>query len=94
MVLALYKQNHIEAWQASGLSQRDYCRQHGLNAKTFANWLRIYRNSRMNAKVKVPMLIPVTIKPEVSSTATESPRDCRRLFSLSQATSADPSSWQ
>ncbi|PTQ89677.1 hypothetical protein C8R30_1011, partial [Nitrosomonas nitrosa] len=25
MVLALYKQNHIEAWQASGLSQRDYC---------------------------------------------------------------------
>ncbi|CAE6508515.1 conserved hypothetical protein [Nitrosomonas nitrosa] len=68
MVLALYKQNHIEAWQASGLSQRDYCRQHGLNAKTFGNWLRIYRNSRMDAKVKVPMLIPVTIKPEVSST--------------------------
>lgn len=67
MVLALYKQNHIEAWQASGLSQRDYCRQHGLNAKTFANWLRIYRNSRMDAKIPI-QLIPVTIKPEVSST--------------------------
>ncbi len=47
MVLALHKQNHIEAWQVSGLLQRDYCHQHGLNAKTFANWLRIYRNSRM-----------------------------------------------
>jgi hypothetical protein len=66
MVLALHKQNHIEAWQVSGLSQRDYCRQHGLNAKTFGNWLRIHRNRRMNAEV--PALIPVTIKPAVSST--------------------------
>lgn len=66
MELAMHKQNHIEAWQASGLSQRDYCRQHGLNAKTFGNWLRIYSNSWMNAKA--PMLTPVTIKPEVSST--------------------------
>jgi len=67
MTLTLLKQNHIEAWQVSGLSQRAYCRQHGLNAKTFGNWLRIYRNSRrMNAEV--PTLIPVTIKPTVSST--------------------------
>ena len=66
MVLTLHKQNHIEAWQVSGLSQRDYCRQHRLNAKTFGNWLRIYRNRRM--KAEIPTLIPVEIKPTASST--------------------------
>lgn len=66
MTLTLHKQNHIEAWQASGLTQRAYCRQHSLNAKTFGNWLRIYRNRRMNAEA--PTLIPVTIEPMVSST--------------------------
>ena len=67
MVLALHKQNHIEAWQVSGLSQRAYCRQHGLNAKTFGNWLRIHRNRRMNAEAPT-LLIPVTIEPTVPST--------------------------
>ena len=27
---------HIEAWQTSGVSQAAYCREHGLNTKTFA----------------------------------------------------------
>jgi hypothetical protein len=67
MALALHKHNHIEAWQVSGLSQRVYCQQHGLNAKTFATWLRIYRAERMN--VKAPTLIPIEIiKPAVSAT--------------------------
>ena len=66
MALTLHKQNHIEAWQVSGLSQRAYCRQHGLHAKTFGNWLRIYRNRRMNAAI--PSLIPVTINPTVPFT--------------------------
>ncbi|WP_428839040.1 IS66 family insertion sequence element accessory protein TnpA, partial [Methylovulum psychrotolerans] len=34
---------HIEAWQASGLPQADYCRQQQLNAKTFAARLCEYR---------------------------------------------------
>jgi len=33
---------HIEAWQASGLPQADYCRQR-LNPKTFAARLCEYR---------------------------------------------------
>ena len=30
---------HIEAWQTSGMSQAAYCREHGLNTKTFGNWV-------------------------------------------------------
>ena len=27
---------HIERWQGSGLSQTEYCGQHGINVRTFA----------------------------------------------------------
>ncbi|WP_443191935.1 IS66 family insertion sequence element accessory protein TnpA [Methylomonas rivi] len=27
---------HIERWQGSGLSQTEYCGQHGINIRTFA----------------------------------------------------------
>jgi hypothetical protein len=33
-------QRHVEAWRESGLSQADYCRQQGLNPKTFSAWAR------------------------------------------------------
>lgn len=52
---------HIEAWQTSGMSQAAYCREHGLNAKTFGNWLRIYRNG--HEVVRSPAVVLVTIKP-------------------------------
>jgi hypothetical protein len=31
---------HIEAWQRSGVSQADYCRQHRFDEKTFTRWLK------------------------------------------------------
>ena len=31
---------HVEAWRESGLNQADYCRQQGLNPKTFSAWAR------------------------------------------------------
>ncbi|MCP5276146.1 MAG: hypothetical protein H6936_15135 [Burkholderiales bacterium] len=54
---------HIKAWQAGGLSQAAYCRDHGLNSKTFGNWLRGYRDvGKCNQRTS---LIPVTIKTTV-----------------------------
>ncbi|MCP5245593.1 MAG: IS66 family insertion sequence element accessory protein TnpB [Burkholderiales bacterium] len=54
---------HIKAWQASGLSQVAYCRDHGLNSKTFGNWLRTFRDvQKHNQRTS---LIPVTIKTTV-----------------------------
>ena len=31
-------ENHLRAWQASGLSQAGYCREHGLSDKSFVYW--------------------------------------------------------
>jgi hypothetical protein len=31
---------HVEAWRESGLNQANYCRQQGLNPKTFSTWAR------------------------------------------------------
>lgn len=33
-------ESHISGWRGSGLSQTDYCSQHGLVVKTFRNWVR------------------------------------------------------
>ena len=50
---------HIEAWQTSGMSQAAYCREHGLNTKTFGNWVRKHRADHV---IGLPALVPVTIK--------------------------------
>ena len=51
---------HIEAWQTSGMSQAAYCREHGLNTKTFGNWVRKHRAGQV---IRSPALVPLTIKP-------------------------------
>ncbi|GJL76107.1 IS66 family insertion sequence element accessory protein TnpB [Nitrosomonas sp.] len=68
MALSTQQQKHIESWQASGLSQVAYCRQHKLNSKTFSNWLRFYRSQQVASTV--PTLIPVEIKSKVSSSGS------------------------
>jgi hypothetical protein len=68
MVLSTDQQEHLEAWQASGLSQVAYCRQHKLNSKTFSNWLRIYRSEQVASVA--PTLIPVEIKSQALSSGT------------------------
>ena len=58
---------HIEAWQTSGLSQTAYCRVHGLNTKTFGDWVRKHRASQV---IRSPALVPVTVKPMPAPTST------------------------
>lgn len=71
MALPTDAQKHIEAWQSSGLSQVAYCRQHKLNSKTFANWLRVYRSQPVAAVAAVAStLIPVEIKLDPSSSGS------------------------
>jgi transposase-like protein len=47
---------HIEAWQTSGMSQAAYCREHGLNTKTFSNWVRKHRADHV-------LELPSTVSP-------------------------------
>lgn len=51
---------HIEAWQSSGMTQADYCRQHQLNVRTFGARLSDYRKCPQSDSVA---LIPVQVGP-------------------------------
>lgn len=56
---------HIEAWQSSGMTQVDYCRQYQLNARTFGARLSDYRKlSKSNSAALIPV--------QVETAATES----------------------
>ena len=60
MALSALWKKHIEAWQASGLSQAEYCRRHGLNANTFSGRLHHCRSQGLPPQ---PELIPVQVQP-------------------------------
>jgi len=60
MALSTHWKQHIEAWQASGLSQAAYCRRHGLSPATFSARLREHRALPEPA---APALIPVRVGP-------------------------------
>ena len=55
------RQQHVEAWRQSGLSQSAYCHLHGLNQKTFSRWVR--RQAPAGAMAP-PALMPVEVKRE------------------------------
>ncbi len=42
---------HVDAWRLSGLSQKEYCRRHGLRDKAFGH----YKICRLGADKKVPV---------------------------------------
>jgi transposase-like protein len=54
----------MAAWQASGLSVRQYCRRHGLAEPSFYHWRRElqHRGARPTASAP-PAFVPVTVVP-------------------------------
>jgi len=51
-------QNHVAAWEQSGIRQSEYCSRQGLNIKVFGYWKRkLYR------KPAGMTFVPVAIKP-------------------------------
>ncbi len=67
MSLSEARRIHIEAWQTSGMSPAACCREHGLNTKTFGNWVRKHRAGQV---IRSPALVLVTIKPVPMSANT------------------------
>jgi hypothetical protein len=66
-------ENHLRAWQESGLSQAGYCRKHGLSHRSFVYW----KKRLFSARVEVS-LVEV---PRVQVAAIESPsRPLRLMF--------------
>ena len=60
------RQQHVEAWERSGLSRSAYCRLHGLNKTTFSRWVRRQASAVV---MPAPGLIPVEVKREVAADA-------------------------
>lgn len=42
--------NHVEAWKTSGLKQREYARQNGINPNTFVYWIHRERELAQNPR--------------------------------------------
>jgi hypothetical protein len=51
------RQHHVRAWRVSGLSRIDYCRQRGLNLRTFNQWVARQRH-QFRRKVRSDQLQP------------------------------------
>lgn len=58
-------QQHVEAWRDSSLSQAAYCRQHGLNNKSFSLWTRKHPSI---SRVATVGFVPVTLEATVTET--------------------------
>jgi hypothetical protein len=71
MKINAHWRRHVEAWRESGLSQADYCRQQGLNHKTFSVWTRrVQGDLSLNKDVPVEF-ISVQVAPLVPVATTE-----------------------
>jgi len=64
-------QRHVEAWRESGLSQADYCQQHGLNRKTFSLWTRRDQGAPSMNRGTSLELISVQVSPSVPVATAE-----------------------
>ena len=62
---------HVEAWRESGLSQADYCHQHGLNRKTFSLWTRRDQADPSMDRDTSLELISVQVSPSVPVATAE-----------------------
>lgn len=56
---------HVETWQASGLTQAAYCQQQGLNPHTFNGWRRRFTATPTTS----PGVIPIRVSPTAPAPA-------------------------
>ena len=66
--------DHVAGWRRSGLTARDYCRQHGLNRGTLGYWASRLRRGEAPA----PTFLPV----EVAATAEDPTGDAGIVLEL------------
>jgi hypothetical protein len=75
---AQFWQDHITAWQGSGLSQVAYCKQHGIKFHNFAYWrnrlspakapsAKLMKLGAMPVSSRVMMNLPLGVRLELSA---------------------------
>jgi len=60
---------HVSTWQASGMTQAAYCREHKLNATTFNGW--ITRGRKVSPTTRLTT-VPIVIQPSKPISAVPS----------------------
>ena len=63
-----FRKQHIKDWQASDLSQVEYCRQHHLIAHRFTYWKRKFTSGP--AQSFIELKLPPVLSPTSSSAST------------------------
>lgn len=90
--LEAYWRGHVEAWRASGLTQRDYCAQHGLKCHSLSYWQLRQMPRKGIPEGEALTLVPATILPEAQASMPYlslcSPRGWRLEFA-----SLPPTGW-
>lgn len=71
MKINAHWRRHVEVWRESGLSQAEYCRQQGLNHKTFSVWTRRVQVDLSLDKNAPLDLLPVQLEPSPSVASTQ-----------------------
>ena len=61
--------HHINTWQASGMTQAAYCREHKLNATTFNGWITRGRKVSPVARLTTVPIVIQTDTPAASGRA-------------------------
>ena len=60
--LSSYWQQQVEAWRATGQSQKGFCKAHDLNYHQFGYWIRKFRNQvEQDQYQKSSGFVPVTM---------------------------------
>ena len=59
----IFWQEHITAWQGSGLTQKAYCQQRDLRYSTFGYWVRKLHADKAGRQPPSPAFVPVTLTP-------------------------------
>ena len=55
-------ENHLRAWQASGVTQACYCGEHGLSGKSFVYWKKRLLPARVAVSlVELPNIQPTSV---------------------------------
>ena len=49
----------IEQWQASGISQQAFCREHGVTYHSFHYWYKVYREHQGGGAAGKPAFVPL-----------------------------------
>ena len=74
----------LQDYRQSGLTQRDFVRQHGISLSTLSNWLRKSASSASPIRLKPVQILPPALDctPERSAYEVHLPNGCRLVLPL------------